>query len=133
MLLPDGANQTAEGASNTTAQQVMACRYDIERLRPAVAAAVATALRAEGLDLGEETVEVDFLDPERVTLAEQMDALTKATASGVSLVTAQKHILGWSPDLIAEDERNRRKTAAQSFVAKLPPTSAPAVPAEQPA
>lgn len=130
MLLPDGANQTAEGASNTTAQQVMACRYDIERLQPAVSAVMATALQAEGFDLGDESVEVDFLDPERVTLAEQMDAFGKAVAAGVSLVTAQKSILQWSQDQIEEDERNRRKTAAQSFIAKLP---TPAAPAPEPA
>lgn len=119
MLLPDSANQTAEGASNTTAQQVMACRYDIERLQPAVSAVMATALQAEGFDLAGETVEVDFLDPERVTLAEQMDAFTKATAAGVSLVTAQKNILQWSQDQIEEDERNRRRTAGRAGLQAL--------------
>lgn len=120
MLLPDGANQTAEGASNTTAQQVMACRYDIERLQPAVAALMATAIRAEGYELGDVAVEVDFLDPERVTLAEQMDAFTKAVASGVSLVSAQKHILQWSQDQIEEDERNRRRDAARNALGVFP-------------
>lgn len=119
MLLPDGANQTAEGASNSTAQQVMACRYDIERLQPAVSAVMATALLAEGIVLGGATIEVDFLDPERVTLAEQMDAFVKAVASGVSLVSAQKHILQWSPDQIEEDERNRRRTAGRAGLQAL--------------
>ena len=119
MLLPDGANQTAEGVSNTTTQQVMACRYDIERLQPAVSAVMATALRAEGIELGGATIEVDFLDPERVTLAEQMDAFTKAVASGVSLVSAQKHILQWSQDQIEEDDRNRRRTAGRAGLQAL--------------
>ena len=64
-------------------------------------------------------MEVDFLDPERVTLAEQIDALTKATAAGVSLVTAQKNILQWSQDLIEEDERNRRRAAGRAGLQAL--------------
>lgn len=119
MLLPDGANQTAEGASNTTAQQVMACRYDIERLQPAVSAVMATALRAEGFELGDASIEIDFLDPERVTLAESLDAFTKAVASGVSLVSAQKHILQWSQPQIDEDERNRRRAAGRAGLQAL--------------
>lgn len=111
MLMPDGANQSASGAAATTAQQVDACRSDIERIKLAAAAAVVSALRIEGVDFGDETVEIDFLDPAWVTMAEQMDALSKAVPAGISLQSAQRLILGWSQEQIDEDERNRRRNA----------------------
>ena len=116
MLMPDGANQSATGAAATTAQQVDACRSDIERIRLAASAAMLSALRIEGVDFGDETVDIDFLDPAWTTMAEQMDALSKARAAGVSLQMAQKRFLGWSQEEIDEDERNR----ARELVAAAP-------------
>lgn len=129
MLQPDAANQSATGAAATTAQQVDACREDIDRIRLAVAAAILTALRIEGVDFGDETVEVDFIDPQWVTLAEQMDAVSKVVAAGVSLPMAQKLYLGWTDDQIAEDERNRRREAARAFMGSSTAAGAPSVPA----
>lgn len=114
MLMPDGANQSASGAAATTAQQVDACRSDIERIKLAAAAAVVSALRIEDVDFDDATVEVDFLAPDWVTMAEQMDALSKAVPAGISLQSAQRLILGWSQEQIDEDERNRRRNAEQA-------------------
>lgn len=107
MLQPDSANQSAGGAAATTAQQVDACLADIDRIKLAAAAAMVTALRIEGVDFGDETVEIDFEHPGWVTLAEKMDAYSKAVAAGMSVSMAQKVYLGWSQDQIEEDERNR--------------------------
>lgn len=107
MLLPDGANQSATGAAATTAQQVDACNNDIDRIRLAVAGCIVAALAIERIDVGDDTVEIDFADPAWVTLAEQMDAYTKAVSSGIAPQVAQREILGWSPDQIAENERLR--------------------------
>lgn len=112
MLMPDGANQSATGAAATTAQQVDACRMDIERIKLAAAAAMLSALRIEGVDFGDETVAVDFLDPQWVTLSEQMDAVSKGVAAGMSLAMAQKVFLGWTPEQIDEDARNRARELA---------------------
>ncbi len=119
MLMPDGANQSAQGATNTTAQQVDACRSDIDRIKLAAAAVILAGLRGEGIDFGDETVEVDFLDPAWVTLAEQMDALSKAVAAGMSLAMAQKMYLGWTQEQIDEDDRNRRRIQARETLSAL--------------
>ena len=94
-----------------------ACTTDIDRIKLAVAAAIVTALRIEGVDLGEDTVEVDFENPAWVTLAEKMDAYSKAIASGMSVPMAQKTYLGWSQEQIDEDERNRTRAEARAAVA----------------
>lgn len=122
MLQPDSANQSAGGAAATTAQQVDACESDIDRIKLAAAAAMVTALQIEGIDLGEETVEVDFENPSWVTLAEKMDAYSKAIAAGMSPSMAQKTYLGWSQDQIEEDARNRARERAAM------PTDLPSIP-----
>lgn len=130
MLQPDSANQSAGGAAETTAQQVDACNTDIGRIKLAAAAAMVTSLRIEGVDLGDDTVEVDFENPARVSLAEKMDAYSKAIAAGMSVKMAQKDILGWSPDMIDEDDRNRGRESARASLASL--GGAPAKPAVAP-
>lgn len=112
-LMPDGQNQSATGAAATTAQQVDACRSDIERIKLAAAAAMVSALRIEGVDFGDETVEIDFLDPAWVTMAEQLDALSKAVPAGVSLQMGQKLFLGWTQEQIDEDQRNRAESTSE--------------------
>lgn len=118
MLTPDGQNQSAAGAAATTAQQVDACKSDIARIRLAVASAMLTALRVEGVEVTE-TIEVDFEDPAWVTLAEKMDAYSKAIASGMSVQMAQKTYLSWSQDQIDEDDRNRRLAGGREQLAAL--------------
>lgn len=120
MLQPDAANQSAGGAAATTAQQVDACEADIGRIKLAAAACMVTALGIEGVDLADETVEVDFENPAWVTLAEKMDAYSKAIAAGMSSPMAQKLYLGWSQDQIDEDERHARKSAARAMFAAIP-------------
>jgi len=108
-FLPDSANQSATGALGTTSQQVDACRTDIDRIKLGAVAAVLEALRVEGIEPGEDTIEIDFDDPAWVTLAEKMDAYSKAVAAGMSVQMAQKVYLGWSQEQIDEDARNRRR------------------------
>jgi hypothetical protein len=119
MLVPDSANQSALGAAATTAQQVDACASDIARISIAIARCMATALTIEGYDLSDQTVQVDFLDPAWTTLAEQMDAASKAVAAGVSIATAQKHILGWTQEQIDEDAANRRREAVAAVMSRI--------------
>ena len=130
-ILPDNANQSATGAAATTAQQVDACNSDIDRIKLAAAAAMVTSLRIEGVDLGEDTVEVDFENPAWVTLAEKMDAYSKAIAAGMSAKMAQKTYLGWSQEMIDEDDRNRARESARTALSSLggaPRLPAPAAP-----
>lgn len=127
MLIPDAANQSATGAAATTAQQVDACQTDIDRIKLAAAAAIVTALRIEGVDFGDQTVEVDFENPAWVTLAEKMDAYTKAISTGMSTQSAQKIYLGWTQDQIDEDERNQRRIAARAALSAVTPDAVPSV------
>ena len=129
MLQPDSQNQSAAGASATTDQQVESCRDDIENIKPAAAAAMVTALLIEGVDVAGQTVEVDFEKPEASTLAEKMDAYSKAIAAGMSVSVAQKEFLSWSQTQIDEDEQSRRRDAARSLMNALaaqPPQPVPA-------
>ncbi len=121
MLIPDSANQSATGAAATTAQQVDACQADIDRIKLAAAAAIIAALHVEGVDFGDQTVEVDFENPAWVTLAEKMDAYSKAIAAGMSVQSAQKIYLGWSQDQVDEDERNQRRAVARAALAAVTP------------
>ena len=76
------------------------------------------ALRVEGFP-AEDTVEVKFEPTDRITLAEKMDAASKALAGGMSLPVIQRDILGWTEEQIAEDERNRRRTAGRAGLQAL--------------
>ena len=114
----DGENQSAEGArSGKEGMAVKASKF-LRRIRPVLNGAMVAALRVEGFP-AEETVEVKFEPTDRVTLAEKMDAASKAIAAGMSLPVVQRDILGWSEEQIAEDERNRRKAAGRATLDTL--------------
>lgn len=131
VLMPESANQTATGAQNTTQQEVDDCEAMIDRISLATAACILTSLRIEGIEV-EGTIEVSFEPPGVITMAEQFDALSKGQVAGVALETLQKHVLGWSADMIAEDTANRTRAQAMSVMAALT-RPAPQQPAETPA
>ena len=107
----DGENQSAEGArSGKEGLAVKASKF-LRRVRPVFDGALVAALRAEGFP-ADDTVEVRFEPTDRITLAEKMDAASKASAAGMSLPIVQREILGWSPDTIEEDRRNRQAEQA---------------------
>lgn len=118
MLQPDNANQSATGAAATTAQQADACDSDIDRIKLGVEARMLDALRLRGFTV-EDTIEADFENPRWVTLAEKMDAYSKAIASGMSIESAQKDILGWSQEQIDEDAANRTRAQALDALTAL--------------
>lgn len=115
----DGENQSAEGARSGKEGTAAKASKFLRRARPVLSGAMVAALRVEGF-AAEETVEVKFEPTDRVTLAEKMDAASKAVAAGMALQTVQRDILGWSEQQIAEDERLRRQAGAQALIAKLP-------------
>lgn len=121
----DSENQTAEGARSGKEGTAAKASKFLRRARPVFDGALVAALRVEGFP-AEDTVSVRFEPTDRVTLAEKMDAASKAIAAGMSIKTVQRDILGWSPDQIAEDERDRRQASAQSLIAKLPAAAQPA-------
>ena len=114
----DGENQSAEGARSGKEGVAVKASKLLRRVRPVLNGAMVAALRVEGFP-AEETVEVKFEPTDRVTLAEKMDAASKAIAAGMSLPVVQRDILGWSEEQIAEDERNRRKAAGRAALDTL--------------
>lgn len=114
----DGENQSAEGARSGKEGTAAKASKFLRRVRPVLSGAMVAALRVEGFP-AEDTVEVKFEPTDRVTLAEKMDAASKAIAAGMSLPTVQRDILGWSEQQIAEDERNRRRDAGRATLDAL--------------
>ena len=72
------------------------------------------ALRAEGFDLGSDTLELLNVPPATVSMSERYDAASKAVAVQ-SRKTIQRDILGMSPDQISEDEADRALEQLQAF------------------
>ena len=117
MLMPDGQNQSAEGASNAREGLVLKAQDRIDRFKPALALALVYALRIEGHE-DVDDVEVLFEPSAYVTLSEKYAAA--AQASGLLAVkTIQKQILGMSQAAIDEDETNRRVEGGASRIAQL--------------
>jgi hypothetical protein len=128
VFIPDGANQSAEGAANATAGQVSQAESEIARIQPALAAAIVIGLRIEGVDLADQTVEVSFQPPAYVSIAEKYAAAAQAKAAGEPWKSIARNILGYSPEQIAQAELDRadeQLTAAALFA------QTPAQPAQQ--
>lgn len=116
VFIPDGANQSAEGAANTKENHVALAQDEIDDLGPALAMAMVYALHAEGVDLDEETVEVDFAPPALVSLTERFAAASQAV-NVLARETILRDILGMTPEQIAQDEIARRSEQLDAWVA----------------
>lgn len=104
VFLPEGENQSAEGAANAKEGHVSMAADEIDDIRPGVALAMVYALRVEDADPGAVTIEIDFAPPALVSLSEQYAAASQAKAAGVPLKTIMRTIFGWSPEQIREAE-----------------------------
>jgi hypothetical protein len=114
VFIPEGENQSAEGAAYAREGQVFQAKDEISRLSPGLAVAMVYALRAEGVDLGQDTVEILWVPPHAVTPTEAFAAAKDATGI-VSRKTIQRDILGMSPDQIAQDEADLAAEQLQAF------------------
>lgn len=130
VFTPDGSNQTAEGASQATDGQKARARDLIARSRPAIEGLLVRALAVEGVEVGDQTVEVLFESPEHVSMTEKYAAAAQAKAAGLSLRMIQRQILSWSPEQIDADAADR--AAEQLSAATLIAATQPA-PVQQPA
>ncbi|MDO8308571.1 MAG: hypothetical protein Q7V58_09500 [Actinomycetota bacterium] len=104
VFIPDGANQSAEGAAAAKEGQISQAHAEIKRVSPALAVMLVYALRAEGVDLAGATLEVLWTPPEHVSLSEKNAAAAQAKAAGRSRVGILRDIYGMSPDQIAQEE-----------------------------
>ena len=105
MLMPE--QQTATGAAQIPMQFVLKARREIDRYKPALDLALVYALRDAGVDLGDDTVESIWADPEFVTVTERFAAAVQAKGAGLSERTIKRDILHMSPDQITQDEADK--------------------------
>lgn len=124
VFIPDGANQSAEGAHNAKDQQISQAQDAISRFQPAVDGIMARAIETEGVDLAGATVDVQFAKPEHVSMSEKYAAAALAKQAGESRKSIQRNILGYTPDQIAQDETD---LAEEQLAAALAVETAPVV------
>lgn len=99
-ILPDSANQSAEGAATAKEKQIFQAGKEIKRLSPGIAVAIVHALRVEGVDLAGQTVEVLWAPPEHVSMSEKFAAAAQGKAAGLPVKYLMRSILGMSADQI---------------------------------
>lgn len=106
LLIPEGANQSAQGADWAHDGLVSKSEDRIKRFRPALEGVMLRSLSVEGVTT-DETLRMSFESPALVPLSERYSAASQAKAAGLSLETIQREILGFSPDRIAADKAQR--------------------------
>lgn len=103
IFIPDGQNQSAEGASSAKEGEIAKATRRISVARPALEGAILDALRVVGADPGE-TIEVQFAPPAYVSYQEKASAASLASGAGMSRRWIARNIWGMSPDEISELE-----------------------------
>lgn len=101
MLMPDSANQSAEGARSSQQGLVRKGMDRLARIKPSVERWVEIALRVEDPDF-DQIVSTSWQSIELSTLAERYDAAVKAQAAGVPWRTIMMDILGFSAQKVDE-------------------------------
>lgn len=103
IFIPDGQNQSAEGAISAKEGEIAKAIRRISVARPALEGAIVDALRMLDADSGE-TVELQFAPPAYVSYQEKASAAAQASAAGMSRRWIARNIWGMSPDEISELE-----------------------------
>lgn len=129
VFIPDGANQSAEGAHNAKDQQISQAQDAIARFQPAVVAIMVRALTAEGFDVTGATVDVQFARPEHVSMSEKYAAASLAKQAGESIKTIQRKILGYTPEEMTQAEQDLadEQLSAAFAVSTAAPATTPVV------
>lgn len=119
VLVPDSANQSAEGASFMKEGLIFKSADRITIAATAAAAMLLKALEIEGVELDTAPLRVLFKPPDRVSLTEKYAAAAQARAAGESWSSVARNILGYSPEQIAQDalDQAQEQLAAASFPA----------------
>lgn len=126
-LMPESANQSAEGARYANEGAVNKAKDRIKRIRPNLEAAIIDALRIENIPVTG-TLKIEFEPPQMISMAEKYDAATKAKAIGESVESIQRNILGYSQ---AQIDKDRLARAHEALAASLAIPAAPEPAAEQ--
>lgn len=98
-LLPDAANQSAEGAAFAREGLVFKAKDRIQRLTVGLNEVILAALRVEDASF-DDAVEVSFAPPEHVSLTEKSAAAVQARAAGVPWRTVMTDFYGYPSDTV---------------------------------
>lgn len=117
VLVPDSANQSAEGASFMKEGLIFKSADRITVAATGAAAMLLKALEIEGVELDTAPLRVLFKPPDQVSLTEKYAAASQARAAGESWASIARNILGYSPEQIAQDglDRAQEQLAAAAF------------------
>jgi hypothetical protein len=119
MLMPDNSNTSAEGAKATEAGYLFRCMDRLDEAKFGVESCLDMAFLVDGGTLDDdEHVEMQFANPQLITLQEKYSAALAAHNSGESWKSIERNILGYSPDQIAQDDLDR---AQESLLAATQP------------
>ena len=106
MLLPDSANQSAEGAKSAQVGFYAKARNRCDVAKITLAAALLKAMRVEGVEPSG-TIDVVMENPEYVTITEKYAAAMQAKQAGESWKSIERNILGYTPEQIQQDAKDR--------------------------
>jgi Phage portal protein, SPP1 Gp6-like len=120
MLLPDNTNISAEGAKGAEASYLFRVADRLQEAKFGIEECMDLAAKVDGVDLsGDQKVEVNFANPQLITLPEKYAAALAAHNAGESWHSIMRNILGYSPDQIAQDDIDRAHEAL--VAASMPP------------
>ncbi|QUE26190.1 portal protein [Mycobacterium phage Akhila] len=114
MLMPDSANQSAEGAHNIEKGFLFKCEDRLSIAKIGLEAILVKAMQLEG-EAVEDTVDVSFESPDRVTLGEKYAAASLAKAAGESWASIRRNILNYNADQIKQDDLDRAREQITLF------------------
>lgn len=112
VFIPD--NQSATGAENTQKGEIQKAKDRIARFGAPMEASILGALRVLGIDT-DDTVHIQFEKPEHVGLGEKMTAAAQAKAAGKSRRWIDQHIMGMTPEEIAQEEADLADEMLRTF------------------
>lgn len=134
VLMPDAANQSAQGAAFAREGLVFKARDRIARIRPSVNEALRRALQIENADF-DEVVDTLWAPPEHVSMAERYQSAVQAKAADVPWRTRMLEILGFPADKVdqMEVERAQEQLTIDALIASTQPATPPQIPGITPA
>lgn len=109
MFLPEGANQSAEGATSAKEGLIFKTKDRADRARYGWNAVMTLSLRLAGKPA--DSVEVQWEEFERRSLGERADAASKAAPTGMPWRTMMTRIWGFSPSEVERMELERTDDA----------------------
>jgi hypothetical protein len=129
MLMPDGQNQSAEGASFAKEGLIFKSGDRVQRVAAADSLTMGLALAIERGQSSPVDCEALYLPVERQSLAERYDAASKAGPAGVPWRTVMTDVLQFPADQVDRMETERASDALLTAALAPPvaPTPAPGV------